>query len=75
MSLHTGWAIETAIGSEHKIDATYISNDIDIAMNLNRSLENYGISLIFVLANYLMNPGLHNNYRLLVDLVFWHFIV
>jgi len=33
--LHTGWGIEGAIGSTFKIDATYLSPNVNIAARLN----------------------------------------
>ena len=32
--LHAGWAIEGAIGSEYKIDASYLSPNVNIAARL-----------------------------------------
>jgi class 3 adenylate cyclase len=32
--LHQGWAIEGAIGSMHKIDASYLSPNVNIAARL-----------------------------------------
>ena len=29
--IHLGWAIEGAIGSEHKIDASYLSPNVNLA--------------------------------------------
>jgi class 3 adenylate cyclase len=29
--LHAGWAIEGAVGSSHKIDATYLSPHVNLA--------------------------------------------
>jgi len=33
--LHTGWAIEGAIGSTYKIDASYLSPNVNIASRLD----------------------------------------
>ena len=32
--LHSGWAIEGAIGSEYKIDASYLSPNVNMASRL-----------------------------------------
>merc|ERR1719424_808140 len=32
--LHAGWAVEGALGSEFKIDATYLSPDVNLASRL-----------------------------------------
>ncbi len=32
--LHLGWGIEGAIGSHHKIDASYLSPNVDLASRL-----------------------------------------
>ena len=32
--LHIGWAIEGAIGSNHKIDASYLSPNVNLASRL-----------------------------------------
>lgn len=33
--LHTGWAIEGAIGSQYKIDASYLSPNVNISSRLD----------------------------------------
>jgi len=34
MSLHIGWAIEGVVGSEYKIDPTYLSPNIQLSLDL-----------------------------------------
>jgi hypothetical protein len=46
-SLHVGSAIEGAIGSEHKIDTTYISYDVALAQFLKRHSKNYNQEIVF----------------------------
>jgi class 3 adenylate cyclase len=41
LGLHAGWAIEGAIGSEFKIDATYLSPDVNLAMGLELATKLY----------------------------------
>jgi class 3 adenylate cyclase len=41
-SLHFGWTIEGAIGSEFKIDASYLSPNVNVAMKLEEATQTYG---------------------------------
>ena len=45
--LHVGWAIEGTIGSEYKMDSTYLSHHVDLAKNITRVTKFYKIPLIF----------------------------
>mmetsp|Transcript_91581 Transcript_91581/g.144750 ORF Transcript_91581/g.144750 Transcript_91581/m.144750 type:complete len:956 (-) Transcript_91581:109-2976(-) len=45
--LHSGWAIEGAIGSEFKIDASYLSPNVNMAARLEGVTKQYG-SLILI---------------------------
>lgn len=45
-SLHEGWAIEGAVGSEFKIDASYLSPNVSIAISLERATQMYGVPLL-----------------------------
>eukprot|EP00446_Apocalathium_sp_SHHI-4_P036658 CAMPEP_0177304586 /NCGR_PEP_ID=MMETSP0368-20130122/6729_1 /TAXON_ID=447022 ORGANISM="Scrippsiella hangoei-like, Strain SHHI-4" /NCGR_SAMPLE_ID=MMETSP0368 /ASSEMBLY_ACC=CAM_ASM_000363 /LENGTH=990 /DNA_ID=CAMNT_0018763177 /DNA_START=111 /DNA_END=3083 /DNA_ORIENTATION=+ len=44
--LHAGWAIEGAVGSEFKIDASYLSPNVSIATSVERATQTYGVSLM-----------------------------
>eukprot|EP00829_Urostomides_striatus_P014450 TRINITY_DN4284_c0_g1_i2.p3 TRINITY_DN4284_c0_g1~~TRINITY_DN4284_c0_g1_i2.p3 ORF type:complete len:129 (-),score=32.29 TRINITY_DN4284_c0_g1_i2:10-396(-) len=44
--LHVGWGIEGAIGSMHKIDASYLSPNVNIAARLESCTRQYGIPLL-----------------------------
>ena len=44
--LHLGWAIEGAIGSEQKIDATYLSPHVNISARLESATKQYGTQLL-----------------------------
>lgn len=44
--LHYGWAIEGAIGSEFKIDASYLSPNVSIAETVERATKLYGVSIL-----------------------------
>lgn len=44
--MHVGWAIEGAIGSKYKIDASYLSPHVNIASRLEAATKQYGVSLL-----------------------------
>ena len=44
--LHIGWAIEGAIGSEFKIDASYLSPNVNMASRLEAATKQYGVPLL-----------------------------
>merc|ERR1740138_308104 len=44
--LHYGWAIEGAVGSEFKIDASYLSPNVSIAASIEQATQLYGVSLL-----------------------------
>lgn len=44
--LHLGWAIEGAIGSFYKIDASYLSPNVNMANRLEAGTKIYGIPLL-----------------------------
>eukprot|EP00927_Polykrikos_kofoidii_P045500 TRINITY_DN3951_c0_g1_i1.p1 TRINITY_DN3951_c0_g1~~TRINITY_DN3951_c0_g1_i1.p1 ORF type:complete len:949 (-),score=156.80 TRINITY_DN3951_c0_g1_i1:655-3501(-) len=44
--LHHGWAIEGALGSEYKIDATYVSPNVSIAESAERAADLYKTSIL-----------------------------
>lgn len=45
--LHVGWAIEGAIGSSHKIDASYLSPNVNLAARLCSATRQYRIPFLF----------------------------
>jgi class 3 adenylate cyclase len=45
--LHLGWAIEGAIGSHFKIDASYLSPNVNMASRLNAATKQFGVLLLF----------------------------
>ena len=45
--LHVGWAIEGAIGSEFKIDASYLSPNVNMASRLEAATKQFGTSILF----------------------------
>jgi class 3 adenylate cyclase len=44
--MHLGWAIEGAIGSQFKIDASYLSPNVNVASALEGSTKIYGVPLL-----------------------------
>merc|ERR1719229_2161194 len=44
--LHAGWAIEGAVGSEFKIDASYLSPNVNIAKSVERATAIYDVPLL-----------------------------
>jgi len=44
--LHSGWAIEGAIGSEFKIDASYLSPNVNMAARLEGVTKQYGCLML-----------------------------
>ena len=44
--LHVGWAIEGAIGSRHKIDASYLSPHVNMAARLEAATKQFGVPLL-----------------------------
>jgi hypothetical protein len=41
-----GWAIEGAIGSEHKIDASYLSPHVNMAARLEAATKQFGATIL-----------------------------
>merc|ERR1711972_878914 len=44
--LHYGWAIEGAIGSEFKIDASYLSPHVNMASGIESVTKQYQVSIL-----------------------------
>lgn len=44
--IHAGWAVEGAVGSEHKIDATYLSPHVNMASRMMSACKQYGVSFL-----------------------------
>lgn len=44
--VHAGWAIEGAIGSELKVDASYLSPNVNLASRLEAATKQYGTPLL-----------------------------
>ena len=44
--LHLGWAIEGAVGSSFKIDASYLSPNVNMAARLEAATRQYGVTIL-----------------------------
>lgn len=44
--LHVGWAIEGAIGSFYKIDASYLSPHVNMASRLEAATKQFGVPIL-----------------------------
>jgi len=44
--LHAGWAIEGAVGTEFKIDASYLSPNVSIAASVESACQTYGVAIL-----------------------------
>ena len=44
--LHLGWAIEGSIGSTYKIDASYLSPNVNISARLEGATKQYGVPIL-----------------------------
>ncbi|KAJ1616167.1 hypothetical protein T492DRAFT_1108407, partial [Pavlovales sp. CCMP2436] len=68
--LHVGWAIEGALGTQKKIDATYLSPATNIAMGLESATKQYGNLLLVSQETYkLFSPFVRQLVRK-IDCVF-----
>lgn len=55
--LHAGWAIEGAVGSIQKVDATYLSPHVNMSARLETSSKQFGVPLLFSQTLYdLLSP-------------------
>lgn len=63
--LHFGWAIEGAIGSKRKIDASYLSPHVNIASRLEAATKQYGVMILMSHeVHSLLSPGVQKLCRL-----------
>merc|ERR1719247_323580 len=46
LGLHAGWAIEGAVGSEFKIDASYLSPNVSIAVQVEQATTTYTVPIL-----------------------------
>merc|ERR1712150_278301 len=50
--LHLGWAVEGAVGSKYKVDATYLSPNVNMASRLEAATKQYGVTIL--ISHYLV---------------------
>jgi class 3 adenylate cyclase len=50
--LHCGWAIESIVGSDYKIDASYLSPQVQMASSLQAATKHYDVKIL--ISNYMM---------------------
>merc|ERR1719240_1495817 len=48
LGLHAGWAIEGAVGSEFKIDASYLSPNVSIAVQVEQASSIYDVPILII---------------------------
>ena len=62
--IHAGWAIEGSIGSEYKIDATYISPHVFLTQALEEATKVYGVPFVISEHYYkIISKELQDNMR------------
>mmetsp|Transcript_99008 Transcript_99008/g.178780 ORF Transcript_99008/g.178780 Transcript_99008/m.178780 type:complete len:979 (-) Transcript_99008:249-3185(-) len=68
--LHKGWAIEGAVGSEFKIDCSYLSPNVSIATSIERASEIYGVAHVMGQSVVeLCSPAMKSKFRLMDKVV------
>jgi class 3 adenylate cyclase len=66
MGLHFGWAIEGSLGTEYKIDASYVSPTVSVAENVERAAEAYGTGVLVTETTYrILSSDMATNLRLI----------
>ena len=62
--LHAGWAIEGAVGSLQKVDATYLSPHVNMAARMEAASRQFGVSILMTERFVeLMSPEAQENCR------------
>ena len=67
--LHVGWSIEGAIGSNYKIDASYLSPNVNMAARLEGATKQYGVPLLITGQLFEIFTPQTQNYMRQVDAV------
>lgn len=67
--LHSGWAIEGAIGSKFKIDASYLSPNVNMSARLEAATKQYGVPLLISGTLYSILSPAAQKYCRLIDCV------
>ena len=69
MALHSGWAVEGGIGSELRLDATYISPQIDITTRMAYLCDDYDLQIMISDVMYNMFTAKVKNFLRKVDVI------
>ena len=64
--LHAGWAIEGAVGSLQKVDATYLSPHVNMAARMEAAAKQFGVSILMTEKFFEVPYGLFPNIILLL---------
>jgi class 3 adenylate cyclase len=67
--LHTGYAIEGAVGSSYKIDASYLSPHLNLASRLEGLTKSYGVPILTSGEFYALLPDSWKAKMRLVDII------
>jgi len=67
--LHVGWAIEGAIGSDFKIDASYLSPNVNLASRLEAATKQFGVPLLISGELYEILSDRCQTYMRIIDVV------
>jgi class 3 adenylate cyclase len=67
--LHVGWAIEGAIGSFYKIDASYLSPHVNMASRLEGATKQFGVPLLISGELYAIFTKKTQSYMRAIDVV------
>jgi len=69
-ALHCGWAIEGAVGSEFKIDASYLSPNVSIVNAIEKATRVYGVPILLAQSVYeLLGERMADKCRLIDNVV------
>jgi class 3 adenylate cyclase len=69
VGLHVGWAIEGAIGSHFKIDASYLSPNVNMASRLEGATKQFGVHMLLSGALYKLLTPVCQKYMRHIDTV------
>ena len=68
--LHYGWAVEGAVGSAHKVDASYLSPHVNIALLIEGATRQYGVTTLMSAPFFcLLSRPVRDSYTKPVDVV------
>jgi class 3 adenylate cyclase len=63
-SLHYGWAVECAIGSDLKVDTSYLSPHVSLASRLEEATKRYGVDILMTSHTWgLLSPYIQEQCR------------